>query len=64
MKIVVHSKKEEKLLLLLMDFLSKQNFDFFLKLEDPLSFQLEQLFDELTDCLIEIDKSEEPLGLT
>ncbi|MHA1955047.1 MAG: hypothetical protein ACXAAM_06115 [Candidatus Heimdallarchaeaceae archaeon] len=64
MRIVMHSEKEKKLLLQLLDHLIKQNIDFFLDFEEPLSFQLEELFSELTSCDIEVDKKEEPAGIS
>ena len=60
----MHSEKEKKLLLQLMDHLIKQNIDFFLDFKEPLSFQLEELFSELTSCDIEVDKKEEPAGIS
>ena len=64
MKIVVHSKKEQELMIVLLRHLADMDVDFFLNFEDPVSFRLEELFEELFECYIEIDKNEEPLGLT
>jgi len=61
MRIIVHSSKEKQLLIYLADFLMKQDFEFFLEFEDPLSFQLEEMMTELCSCDIEIDKNEEPV---
>ena len=64
MRIVVQSPKEKQLMMKLVDFLSKQNIEFFLEFEDPLSFQIEEVMDELCSCDIEIDKNEEPMVLS
>ena len=64
MKIVVHSTKEQELLIMLLRHLAEMDVDFFLDFEDPISFKLEELFEELYECHIEVDKNEEPLGLT
>ena len=64
MRIVVQSPKEKQLLTTLVDFLSKQNIEFFLEFKDPLSFQIEEVMDELCSCDIEVDKNEEPMGLS
>ena len=64
MRIVVQSPKEKQLLLKLVNFLSKKNYDFFLEFEDPVSFQMEEVMDELCSCDIEIDKHEEPMALS
>ena len=63
MRIVVANKKEQKLLTMLLDYLGKRNIEFFLDFEEPLSFQLEDLFAELIDCDIEPNKEEDPLGI-
>ncbi len=64
MRIVVKTSQEKELLLKLLDFLTKQNIDIFLEFEDPLSFQIEEVMDELCSCDIEIDKNEEPMALS
>ena len=64
MKIIVNSSKEKELLIVLLRHLAEMDVDFFLDFEDPLSFRLEELFEELYECHIEVDKNEEPLGLT
>jgi len=64
MKIVVHSRKEQELLIILLRHLAEMDVDFFLDFEDPTSFRLEEIFEELYECHIEVDKNEEPLGLT
>lgn len=64
MKIVVNSLKEKEILIILLRHLAEMDVDFFLDFEDPLSFTLEELFEELYECHIEVDKEEEPLGLT
>ena len=63
MRIVVHSVKEKQLLLHLTDYLAKQDIEFFLEFEEPLSFQLEEMMSELCSCDIEIDKNEDPVGI-
>ena len=63
MKIVVHSKKEEELLRKLQDFLVSQDLEMFLHFEDPISFVMDEIFDELCSCFIEVDKNEEPIDL-
>ncbi len=63
MRIVVQSDKEKKLLLQLADYLLKQNIDFYLEFEDPLSFQLEEMLSELCACDIEVDKKENSIGI-
>ena len=64
MRLVVQSPKEKQLLIKLFDFLSKQNINFFLEFKDPLSFQIEEVMDELCSCDIEVDKNEEPMTLS
>lgn len=64
MKIIVNSIKEKELLIVLLRHLADMDVDFFLDFEDPISFRLEELFEELNECDIEVDKNEEPLGLT
>ena len=64
MKIVVNSKKEQELLIVLLRHLADMDVDFFLDFEDPMSFRLEEIFEELYECHIEVDKNEEPLGLS
>ncbi|MCE7743134.1 MAG: hypothetical protein GOP50_11855 [Candidatus Heimdallarchaeota archaeon] len=64
MKIVVSSPKEKELLIVLLRHLADMDVDFFLDFEDPMSFKLEEIFEELYECHIDVDKSEEPLGLT
>ncbi|MCG3224410.1 MAG: hypothetical protein H7647_08085 [Candidatus Heimdallarchaeota archaeon] len=64
MRIVVQSPKEKQLLVKLVDFLSKKNMNFILEFEDPLSFQIEEVMDELCSCDIEVDKKEEPMALS
>jgi len=64
MRIVVQSTKEKQLLVKLVDFLSKQNINFFLEFKDPLSFKMEEVMDELCSCDIEVDKNEEPMTLS
>ena len=64
MRIVVQSPKEKQLMLKLLDYLSKQNIDFFLDFEDPLSFLMEEIMDELCSCDLEIDKNEFPMNLS
>ncbi|MHA1201103.1 MAG: hypothetical protein ACTSQ4_01105 [Candidatus Heimdallarchaeaceae archaeon] len=64
MRIIVQSKKEKQLLVKLVDFLSKQNINFFLEFKDPISFQIEEVMDELCSCDIEVDKNEEPMALS
>ncbi|MCG3217274.1 MAG: hypothetical protein KAS63_11130 [Candidatus Heimdallarchaeota archaeon] len=63
MHVVVHSAKEKQLLLQLVDYLLKQNIDFYLNFEDPISFQLEEILSELCACDIEVDKKENPIGI-
>jgi len=63
MRIVVNSAKEKQLLLQLSDFMLKQNIDFYLEFEDPLSFQLEEILSELCACDIEVDKKEPSTGI-
>ena len=63
MRIVVNSAKEKQLLLQLSDFMLKQNIDFYLEFEDPLSFQLEEILSELCACDIELDKKEPAIGI-
>ena len=41
----------------------KQNIDFYLEFEDPLSFQLEEIMSELCACDIEVDKKEPAIGI-
>ena len=64
MRIVVQNQNEKQLLLELFNFLSKQNLEFFLEFEDPLSFQIEEAMDELCSCDIEVDKNEESMALS
>ena len=64
MQIVINSNKEKELLIILLRHLSDMDVDFFLNFEDPISFRLEEIFEELYECHIEVDKNEEPLGLT
>ncbi len=64
MRIVVQSPKEKQLLVKLVDFLSKQNINFFLEFKDPLSFQIEEVMDELCSCDIEVDKNEESMAMS
>ena len=64
MRIVINSKKEHELLIILLRHLSDMDVDFFLNFEDPISFRLEEIFEELVECHIEVNKDEEPLALT
>ncbi|MBY9001367.1 MAG: hypothetical protein KGD64_10655 [Candidatus Heimdallarchaeota archaeon] len=64
MRIVVQSQNEKQLILKFLDFLSKQNYDFFLEFEDPVSFQMEEIMDELCSCDLEVDKNEIPMALS
>ena len=64
MRIVIQNQREEILLRKLLDFLSSQNFELFLEFEDPLSFQLEEVMDELCSSDIILDKDEEPMALS
>ena len=63
MHIVVSSKKERDILIQLFTSLEKKDMNFFLDFKDPLSFQIESIFDDLCSCDIVIDKSEEPTGI-
>jgi hypothetical protein len=63
MRIVVHSAKEKQVLLHLTDYLIKQDIEFFLEFEEPLSFQLEEMMSELCSCDIEVNKNEDPVGI-
>ena len=58
MKIVVSSPKEKELLIVLLRHLADMDVDFFLDFEDPMSFKLEEIFEELYECHIEVDKNE------
>ncbi|MHA1401212.1 MAG: hypothetical protein ACTSQE_12755 [Candidatus Heimdallarchaeaceae archaeon] len=61
MKIVVHSKEERNILLRLLDFFNMKDQDLFLYFKDPLSFKIEEIYDALCNCDIEVDASEEPV---
>ncbi|TET75966.1 MAG: hypothetical protein E3J43_07505 [Candidatus Heimdallarchaeota archaeon] len=63
MHIVVNSKQERDILIQLFNSLEKKDMNFFLDFEDPLSLQIESIFDDLCSCEILIDKDEEPLGI-
>ncbi|MCE7738525.1 MAG: hypothetical protein KAU62_05790 [Candidatus Heimdallarchaeota archaeon] len=63
MHIVVNSKQERNILIQLFNSLEKKDMNFFLDFEDPLSLQIESIFDDLCSCEILIDKEEEPLGI-
>ena len=63
MHIVVNSKQERDILIQLFNSLEKKDMNFFLDFEDPLSLQIESIFDDLCSCEILIDKEEEPLGI-
>ena len=63
MHIVVNSKKEREILIQLFSSLEKKDMNFFLDFEDPLSFQIESIFDDLCSCEIVVDKEEEPTGI-
>ncbi len=63
MHIVVNSKQERDILIQLFNNLEKKDMNFFLDFEDPLSLQIESIFDDLCSCEILIDKDEEPSGI-
>ena len=63
MHIVVNSKQERDILIQLFNNLEKKDMNFFLDFEDPLSLQIESIFDDLCSCEIVIDKDEEPSGI-
>ncbi len=63
MHIVVNSKQERAILIQLFNSLEKKDMNFFLDFEDPLSLQIESIFDDLCSCEILIDKDEEPSGI-
>ncbi len=63
MKIVVNSKKEAKIVHELQNFLLKQDIPFITYEQDPFSFIIEDLFDELCNCYVEVDKNEESTGV-
>ncbi len=63
MHIVVNSKQERDILIQLFNNLEKKDMNFFLDFDDPLSLQIESIFDDLCSCEILIDKNEEPSGI-
>ena len=63
MHIVVNSKQERDILIQLFNSLEKKDMNFFLDFEDPLSLQIESIFDDLCSCEVLIDKDEEPSGI-
>jgi len=63
MHIIVNSKQERNILMQLFISLEKKDMNFFLDFEDPLSLQIESIFDDLCSCEILIDKDEEPTGI-